>query len=147
VAISEADYLMKVDSGSFAFRLNLTQSPIRIESGSPAQAISAAANAFERLLFGSKWLEEPSYRGRVAETNWVNYFLMTETVRSSDAYNEGLYFFVQNVSVAPIFSLGPGWDYNIALGNAGDQPGDFVATSGWRYARLLNTTRPGFALW
>lgn len=148
VAISEDDYLLKVDSAKSAFKLLLTNTFIRIESGQSSNVIGPLANAFETRLLGPKWLEEPAvYRRHISQSNWINYFLMTETVRSSDAYNEGLYFFVQNVVSSPIFSLGPGWDYNIALGNAGDQPGDFVISTGWRYERLLNTSSPGFALW
>ncbi|GAB3167126.1 CotH kinase family protein [Telluribacter humicola] len=73
------------------------------------------------------------YRAYTNVTTFIDYFLLSELVRSADAFSQSTYMYKQRDSRGGKLSMGPMWDYNASMGNTAWNFCDANDTEGWQY--------------
>ncbi|MBK8554514.1 MAG: CotH kinase family protein [Lewinellaceae bacterium] len=69
---------------------------------------------FEQMLAGSNAAAQ--YQNWLDQDSWVNYLLVNELTKNTDAYRLSSYFYKDRDDVDPRIKMGPVWDFNIAFG-------------------------------
>ena len=89
---------------------------------------------FETALISPAFTDSvQGYRAFVDVASFIDYFLLSETVRSADAFSHSTYMYKKRDSRGGKLFMGPMWDYNASMGNT---PFNFCAandTTGWQY--------------
>ncbi|MPR31862.1 CotH kinase family protein [Salmonirosea aquatica] len=89
---------------------------------------------FETALSGPAFTDPvQGYRAYADVGSFIDYFLLSELVRSTDAYSFSTYMYKNRDSKGGKLVMGPMWDYNASMGNT---PYNFCAandTTGWQY--------------
>ncbi|MPR35513.1 CotH kinase family protein [Salmonirosea aquatica] len=89
---------------------------------------------FETALWGPAFTDPAQgYRAYADVGSFIDYFLLSEVVRSTDAYSYSTYMYKNRDSKGGKLVMGPMWDYNASMGNT---PYNFCAandTTGWQY--------------
>ena len=143
-------YLMKLDktSGSpsknwisaYGSGLSSKKSVIQVEypkydslSYGQYNYIKKYMDTFEKSLFEDSPSDPKSaYKSMINLPSFVNYFLLNETVRNVDGYLLSTYFYKDKDSKGGKLTMGPIWDFNIALGNANYADG--WKPQGWAFS-------------
>ncbi|MBK8503051.1 MAG: CotH kinase family protein [Saprospiraceae bacterium] len=96
---------------------------------SPEQAsyIQNYIGGFENMLQSDKFADE--YLSWIDLDSWVDYLLVQELCKNSDAYRLSAYFYKQKDSDGGKIFMGPEWDFNIAFGLGDYCEGDLW--TGW----------------
>jgi len=129
-------YLLKIDktSGSpsknwlsnYGSGLSSKKSIIQVEypkydslSTTQYNYIKKYMDTFEKSLHDDAPSDPKSaYKSMMNLPSFVNYFLLNEAVRNVDGYLLSTYFYKDKDSKGGKLSMGPVWDFNIAMGNA-----------------------------
>ncbi|WP_247237807.1 CotH kinase family protein [Telluribacter sp. SYSU D00476] len=99
---------------------------------------------FETALHGEAFKDPVNgYRKYINVSTFIDYFLLSEVVRSADAYSHSTFMYKQRDSRGGKLSMGPMWDYNASMGNTPWNFCDANDTEGWQYQsqRLCRTDR------
>lgn len=96
--------------------------------------IQGYLHQFETALWGPAFTDPvQGYRKYADVSSFIDYFLLSETVRSADAFSQSTYLYKNRDSKGGKLVMGPMWDYNASMGNT---PYNFCAandTIGWQY--------------
>jgi hypothetical protein len=96
--------------------------------------IQAYLHQFETALWGPAFTDlTQGYRMYADVASFIDYFLLSETVRSADAFSHSTYLYKNRDSKGGKLVMGPMWDYNASMGNT---PYNFCSandTIGWQY--------------
>ena len=86
-------------------------------------------NDFEDALHGPNSADpEIGFRAYIDEDSFIDQHLLTEGMRNADGYRLSTYFHKDRNG---LLKAGPGWDFNLGLGNASFNRAQF--TDGWHY--------------
>lgn len=94
--------------------------------------IHTYVDSFETALHGTDFQDPVSgWRNYADENSFVDYLLLSEFCRNTDAYRASCYFFKDKNSNGGKLKMGPAWDYDLTYGNV-----DFCEawhTDNWAY--------------
>ncbi|MEN8680951.1 MAG: CotH kinase family protein [Akkermansiaceae bacterium] len=86
-------------------------------------------NDFEDALHGPDFADpEVGFRAFIDEDSFIDQHLLTEGMRNADGYRLSTYFHKDRNG---LLKAGPGWDFNLGLGNASFNRAQFP--DGWHY--------------
>ena len=93
---------------------------------------------FETALYGANFKDpDEGYQKYINVGTFVDFFLLNELSNESDAYRLSTFMYKDKDTDGGKLSMGPVWDFNIALGNHSDDI--WTGTDGWRYKRYGTT--------
>ena len=107
-------------------------------------------HGFESALIGPSFTDTTlGYRKYADAASFIDYFLLSEVMRSTDAYSYSTYMHKDKDSKGGKLVMGPVWDYNYSSGNT---PYNWCAandTVGWQYQshRLCRVDRKSAFWW
>ena len=88
--------------------------------------------AFETALRSENYRDPvEGYRKYIDIDSWVNFFLVSELFRDTDAYRCSLYMYKDLDSKGGKLTMGPLWDYNYSMGNY--ENCQVSSPEGWAY--------------
>ena len=94
--------------------------------------IRTYVTAFENALLSEGFTHpDEGYRRYIEFSSWVNFFIISELFRDTDAYRCSLYMFKDRDSKGGKLTMGPLWDYNYSMGNYDNF--NVFKTEGWAY--------------
>lgn len=86
-------------------------------------------NEFETVLHGPDSADPVTgFRAYLDEDSFIDQHLLTEAMRNADGYRLSTYFYKDR---GGLLKAGPGWDFNLGLGNASFNRAQFP--DGWHY--------------
>lgn len=101
-------------------------------SNNQFEYIKAYVNAFETNLYGPVFRDPTNGYAKYIDVNsFIDFFLLNEITRNVDGYRLSTYLYKNRDSKGGKLTMGPAWDFNIALGN-GDYYNGYK-TQGWQY--------------
>lgn len=91
--------------------------------------------AFENAL--NQWAPNttPTYENWIDVDSWIDYLLVSEITKNTDAYRLSAFFYKDRDDNDPLLKMGPVWDFNIAFGIGDYCEGQYY--EGW--AKDFNT--------
>jgi hypothetical protein len=121
------------DDRSQARPLFQVDHPKAIElSSNQFEYIKAYVNAFEQNLFGPNFADPTNGYAKYIDVNsFVDFFLLNEITKNVDGFRLSTYFYKNRDSKGGKLTMGPAWDFNIALGNGDYYEG--YKPQGWQY--------------
>ncbi len=123
----------KPDSRSSISPLFLVETP-KYEDITETQFnyIKSYVVGFETALYSPDFTDaENGYRRYIDVPSFVDYFLLTELSKAVDGFRLSTYMYKDRDSKGGKLSMGPAWDYDIALGNGNYY--DAFKPTGWQY--------------
>jgi len=94
--------------------------------------ISEHFTEFETVLLSENFADPiAGYRRYIDVDSWVNFFLISELFRDTDAYRCSLYMYKDRDRNGGKITMGPLWDYNYSMGNYDNF--NVFSTEGWAY--------------
>jgi len=87
---------------------------------------------FETVLRSENFLDpDEGYRKYINFQSWVDFFLISELFRDTDAYRCSVFMYKDRDSRGGKLTMGPLWDYNYSMGNY--ENFNVFSTEGWAY--------------
>ena len=121
------------DDRSQAKPLFLVDSPKALDlTSNQFEYIKAYINSFEQNLFGSNFADPTNgYAKFINVDSFVDFFLLNEITKNVDGFRLSTYFYKSRDSKGGKLTMGPAWDFNIALGNGNYYDG--YKPQGWQH--------------
>lgn len=141
-------YIYKIDwsagnnGGGFStnYNVNIRYHDPKNPTTAQGNYLQQYVNSFESSLTNVN--AETGYRKRANVFSFADFLLMQEFARNLDGYRASNYIHKDRDSRCGRFTMGPFWDFDIALGNSNFCNGDMI--NGWQ---LYNGCGDGSNLW